>query len=121
MTEDVEWPAQWLRGVLELCVLALVCREETYGYAIAQQLDEAGFGRLKGGTLYPILLRLEQDGMVTAEWRQGEGGPGRKFFRATDAGRRELQASAQRWTAFTGVTGAVLDGAEQHLHGEATR
>jgi PadR family transcriptional regulator, regulatory protein PadR len=108
MTADHEWPAQWLRGVLELCVLALVCERETYGYAIAQSLQEAGLGRIKGGTLYPILLRLEEDGLVSSAWREGDAGPGRKFFRATDEGRRELRRRADRWSAFTATTNALV-------------
>jgi hypothetical protein len=45
------WPSQWMRGPLELCVLALVADQATYGYAIVQRLEAAGFGRIKGGTL----------------------------------------------------------------------
>jgi PadR family transcriptional regulator, regulatory protein PadR len=108
MPSEQEWPAQWLRGVLELCVLALVCEQETYGYAVAQQLEEAGFGRIKGGTLYPILLRLEQDDLIKSTWREGDAGPGRKFFSATDRGRSFVQQRADRWLAFTRTTDAVL-------------
>lgn len=108
MPDGQEWPAQWLRGVLELCVLALVCGEETYGYAIAQQLERAGFGRIKGGTLYPILLRLEEDDLISSTWREGDAGPGRKFFSATERGRTALQQRADRWSAFTRTTEAVL-------------
>src|SRR5512142_1693960 len=120
MKAEPEWPAQWLRGVLELCVLALVCQQETYGYAIAQQLGEAGLGRIKGGTLYPILLRLEEDELITAQWREGEAGPGRKFFRATGRGHRELRDRTARWAAFTGITQAVLAGTDRAARDEAT-
>ena len=68
------WPAQWLRGALELCVLAIVAEGETYGYAISQRLAAARFGQVKGGTLYPILLRLEEDGLVASAWQAGAGG-----------------------------------------------
>jgi PadR family transcriptional regulator PadR len=105
---DHEWPAQWLRGVLELCVLALVCERETYGYAIAQDLQRAGLGRIKGGTLYPILLRLEEDELIGSAWREGDAGPGRKFFHATDRGRRELRHRVDRWSDFTSTTDTLL-------------
>jgi len=107
-TASDAWPTQWLRAVLELCVLALVTAEETYGYAIGQNLEAAGFGRVKGGTLYPILLRLEEDGLVESDWREGQGGPGRKFYRATDAGRVELDRRRRLWAEFTGTTDKVL-------------
>jgi PadR family transcriptional regulator PadR len=102
------WPAQWLRGALELCVLALVAEGDTYGYAIAQRLEAANFGRIKGGTLYPILLRLEQDGLVSSTWHAGDAGPGRKFFRITAHGRNELQSRHANWKAFTAATGKLL-------------
>lgn len=121
MQQESEWPAQWLRGVLELCVLAQVCQQETYGYAIAQQLSEVGLGRVKGGTLYPILLRLEEDGLITAQWRDGEAGPGRKFFSATGRGHRELRDRAERWVAFAGITETILAGVDRATRDEATR
>lgn len=102
------WPTQWLRGALELCVLALVAERDTYGYAIAQRLEAANFGRIKGGTLYPILLRLEQDGLVSSAWHAGDAGPGRKFFQITARGRNELQSRHANWTAFTAATDKLL-------------
>jgi PadR family transcriptional regulator PadR len=105
------WPAQWLRGALELCVLALVAERDTYGYAIAQRLEAANFGRIKGGTLYPILLRLEEDGLVTSAWHAGQAGPGRKFFQITAQGRNELHSRRASWIAFTTATDKLLSAA----------
>jgi PadR family transcriptional regulator, regulatory protein PadR len=90
-----------MRGVLSLCVLAVVAEHETYGYAVAQRLEAAGLGVVKGGTLYPVLARLEQDGLLVSTWREGDGGPGRKFFVATPAGRAALRARTDAWTTFT--------------------
>src|SRR5690625_898005 len=86
------YPSEWLRGVLELCVLRVLADGATYGYAIAAELAQAGLGEIKGGTLYPLLGRLEKNALVTAEWRAGEGGPGRKYFALTAAGRAELDS-----------------------------
>lgn len=72
----------------------------TYGYRILQRLDEAGFGTIKGGTLYPILSRLEADGLVTSYWGEGDGGPGRKFVSITDAGKAEVERLRRSWPAF---------------------
>ena len=99
--EEQQWPAEWMRGVLSLCVLSLIAAEETYGYSVAQQLKAAGLGTVKGGTLYPVLTRLEQEGLVTSSWRAGDGGPGRKFFRATPAGRAALRDRTTNWLTFT--------------------
>jgi PadR family transcriptional regulator, regulatory protein PadR len=105
---DDGWPTEWLRALLPLCVLGVVAEEETYGYAIAQRLQSAGLGVVKGGTLYPVLNRLEQDGLVTSSWREGIGGPGRKFFTVTPAGRAHLAERTSAWSTFTERAGALL-------------
>ena len=97
-----------MRGVLTLCVLAVVADGETYGYVIAQKLLAAGLGTVKGGTLYPILARLEQDGLVTSRWRAGDAGPGRKYFAVTAAGRRALLEQTDDWVTFTGRATALI-------------
>ncbi len=112
MQIDESWPSDWLRAVLPLSVLAVVAEEETYGYAVAQRLREAGLGAVKGGTLYPVLNRLEEDGLMRSSWREGAGGPGRKFFTVTAAGRAELAGRTTAWHLFTGRATALLPSLE---------
>jgi PadR family transcriptional regulator, regulatory protein PadR len=95
------WPGEWLRGVLSLCILGVIAEGETYGYAIAQRLHETGLGRIKGGTLYPILNRLEQEALVRSRWVDGEGGPGRKAFVISEDGLEHLRERAADWQTFT--------------------
>ncbi|MBT0993472.1 PadR family transcriptional regulator [Cellulomonas sp. DKR-3] len=97
-----------MRGVLEVCVLRVVGLGPTYGYAIGQALEEAGLGSVKGGTLYPLLTRFEQAGLVDIEWRPGAGGPGRKYYTLTAAGRAEAQRRAGDWVAFSDTVTRVL-------------
>ena len=108
MTDDEQWPADWLRGVLPLCVLGIVAEEESYGYAVAQRLQATGLGSVKGGTLYPVLTRLEQEGLLESTWREGGGGPGRKYYTVTDAGRHTLTERGERWRTFAERAGALL-------------
>jgi PadR family transcriptional regulator PadR len=103
-----------MRGALTISVLAIVAEQETYGYAIGQRLHDAGLGNVKGGTLYPILTRLEQDGLITSRWQAGDGGPGRKYFAATPAGRDSLRQLSHDWTTFTGRVTALLPAGRQH-------
>jgi PadR family transcriptional regulator PadR len=105
---DQERRGQWLRGVLDLCVLGLVARRESYGYELSQRLDAAGLGPIRGGTLYPVLLRLQRTGLVAARWRSGDAGPARKYYRVTAAGRQALAAAVGDWTAFTRGVGGIL-------------
>ena len=78
---------EWQRGVLATCALAVLADGEAHGYAIAQRLQAAGIGPVRGGALYPVLNRLEQDGLLVSTWQEGAGGPGRKVFRLTASGR----------------------------------
>jgi PadR family transcriptional regulator, regulatory protein PadR len=110
--DDSRWPSDWLRGVLELCVLGALQAGPSYGYAIAQSLEQAGLGAVKGGTLYPLLGRLEAEQLVEATWQVGDSGPGRKYFALTAAGRDALRARAGRWHRFVEITAAVVDTAE---------
>ncbi len=113
MTED-RWPGEWMRGVLSLCVLRVVADGPTYGYAIAARLADAGLGTVKGGTLYPILTRLETEGSISSSWEAGDGGPGRKFFTLTAAGERALHERTEQWRVFTERAGGLLSSPSVH-------
>ena len=106
------WPSDWVRSALPGVVVALVSDEEAYGYLIAQRLAAAGFGSIKGSTLYPLLARLEQEGTLLATWREGDGGPGRKYYAVTAAGRQWLTDFRSSWAAFTIATTSVLNSME---------
>ena len=90
--------AQLLKGVLEYCVLKLIAQEPTYGYEIVMHLKQVGFSDLSESTLYPLLLRLEQQGKVTVERRPSPKGPSRKYYIVTEEGRRALLEFRQDWS-----------------------
>lgn len=108
-----EWPSEWLRAVLELCVLRILADGPTYGYEIATRLADEGLGTVKGGTLYPLLKRFEQSGRVDVDWRPGDGGPGRKYYLLTDAGRADLAARRALWHQFVATTADILTPQEE--------
>ena len=89
--------AQLLKGVLEYCVLKLIAQEPTYGYEIVMHLKQVGFSDLSESTLYPLLLRLEQQGKVTVERRPSPKGPSRKYYVVTEKGGEALQTFQQDW------------------------
>lgn len=107
-------PADWLRGVLDLVVLRVVAEQATYGYAIASELADHGFGEIKGGTLYPLLGRLQQAGQVESQWRAGDGGPGRKYYWITAAGLRRLRTEGRTWTRFADLVGSLVTSDPAH-------
>lgn len=95
--------------MLDLCVLATLAEQERHGYAIAGRLDDVGVGRVKGGTLYPVLARLQAAKYVTARWEPGDRGPGRKYYALTDRGRALLRDQGREWLAFVRTTEKLID------------
>lgn len=91
---------QWLHGFLDLCLLALLHEGPDYGFALAQRLSSAGLGEIPGGTLYPALVRLEQQGLVDVSWAASDTGPPRKYFSLNASGRAALRRDSARWAAF---------------------
>ena len=90
------------RGSLELIVLHLLTPGEAYGYEIVSKLTDQSAGSLgvTEGTLYPVLYRLENAGFVSVRWETQARGVPRKYYRLTDAGRRELATLTREWTTF---------------------
>jgi PadR family transcriptional regulator PadR len=79
--------AQLRKGILELAIMGVLTQERHYGYSLVRALAEKGSVSLKEGTVYPILARLERDGVLRSEWVESEQGPPRKYYEITAAGR----------------------------------
>jgi len=102
---------QLKKGVLTLCVLALLNRHDSYAYEIASTLSDAiDMGE---GTIYPLMRRMQSDGQVETYLVESPSGPSRKYYRLTDAGRRALEAQTTEWRAFAQAVESVLDGPAQ--------
>lgn len=80
-----------LKGMLEGCILQVISMEETYGYEISRKLNLYGFGEISEGTIYPLLLRLQKNGLISSVMKASENGPNRKYFYLTEKGRIELE------------------------------
>lgn len=88
---------EFLKGILEGCVLEIICREETYGYEIVKKLNALGFEDVVEGTVYTILLRLEKNKLVDVQKKPSEIGPPRKFYSLNAAGQQELTTFWSKW------------------------
>ena len=86
------------RGALGIAVLAAL-REERYGYTLRQMLDDAGL-RIDEGALYPLLRRLETQGLLTSEWRE-EGKRNKRFYRLSTDGEHVLAQLLHEWNAIS--------------------
>ena len=100
--------AQLLKGVLEYCVLRLIEKEPTYGYEIVMQLKQVGFAEISESTLYPLLLRLEQQEKVTVERRPSPKGPSRKYYVITEKGTDSLLDFQQEWNRLCGLVEKIF-------------
>ncbi len=97
---------QLKKGVLELCVLALLSEQENYAYEIASRLaEDIGMGE---GTIYPLMRRMQNDGLVSTYLVDSESGPPRKYYRLTAAGRNALTAQRNEWKFFESAVRKIL-------------
>ncbi len=98
-----KYERQLKKGVLELLVLRLLREEEKYGYQLLSELRgrSGGMFAMKEGTLYPILYRLEEDGLVTGRWSEPKGKEiSRKYYALTRQGEETLEELQELWAAF---------------------
>ena len=87
---------QLRKGILELAVMGVLYRGRHYGYSLVRVLSEHG-SSLKEGTIYPILARLDRDGLVRSEWVESDQGPPRKYYSLAPAGRRLFNDLSQEF------------------------
>ncbi|MFN0026771.1 MAG: PadR family transcriptional regulator [Acidimicrobiales bacterium] len=101
--------SQLLKGVLDVAVLAVIDREDTYGYAIVRQLREGGLEGVGEASVYGTLRRLFQAGSLNAYVVASDEGPHRKYYGLTAAGRAELDRGRKQWSNFAGALEDLLD------------
>jgi PadR family transcriptional regulator PadR len=92
--------SQLRRGVLEYCVLALLSRQETYGFELVRRLSESNGMIVSEGTIYPLLGRLRRDGLVITSWKESTAGPARRYYGPTPEGEMALRLFAAEWSQF---------------------
>lgn len=88
--------AQMRKGVLELCVLAIISKEPAYPTDIIKKLKEARLIVVEG-TLYPLLNRLKEAGLLDYTWQESRTGPPRKYYQMTDSGMQFFQGLIETW------------------------
>jgi PadR family transcriptional regulator PadR len=104
MSESLQ--VQLKKGVLEMCVLALLSQGDNYAYDIASRMAEAvGMGE---GTIYPLMRRMQNDGLVSTYLQESESGPPRKYYRLTKSGALALKNQIAEWLAFESAVRKIL-------------
>jgi PadR family transcriptional regulator PadR len=103
------WEAQLRKGALEMATLASLWRGRLYGLEIIRFLESHSRLVLAEGTIYPILIRLKAEGLLTSVWVEAEAGHPRKYYSLTEAGRQRLRVMAAAWDAFSRSLSHLLE------------
>ena len=98
------------QGTLDLLILKTIALGPVHGYAIAQRLEQVSRGvvQVPEGSLYPALHRLENRGLLAADWKATETGREAKFYKLTRKGRKQLEAEAASWQRLIDAIGLIL-------------
>lgn len=97
-TDELENRITQLRkGILELAIMGALYHQSHYGYSLVRLMSRDGSLSLKEGTIYPILSRLNREGLVNAHWVESSQGPPRKYYALTKDGRRQYEALIQEF------------------------
>ncbi len=100
--------SQLLRGVLDLCLLAVMSEGPAYGYEMTKRLRTRGLSMVGEGSIYPLLGRLERDGLVQTHRAASNGGPPRKYYSLSAAGVAALASGRSEWAATRDAVNGAL-------------
>lgn len=102
---------QFKKGVLDICVLATISKKEMYGYGLKVEMSK--LMDINENTLYPLLRRLEKDGLLEPYSKLSEEGRTRKYYRITKDGRIYLEKMIEEWNLFKENVDIILEGGNQ--------
>ena len=97
MLENIK--SQMRKGILEYCILSVMSRQEAYTSDILEALRQADLLVVEG-TLYPLLSRLKNNGLLSYRWQESKDGPPRKYFALTDEGKELLASLDKEWNTI---------------------
>jgi PadR family transcriptional regulator PadR len=104
------WEVQLRKGVLEFVILLALREREQYGFELISGIGKRASLELPEGTLYPLLLRLSKDGLITSRLGVGDGGAPRKYYSLTTHGHALLEAMVQSWSRLFSSVDRMLEG-----------
>jgi PadR family transcriptional regulator PadR len=99
--------AQMRKGVLELCTLAIIAENDAYASDIIEKLKSSDLIVVEG-TLYPLLTRLKNDGLLQYRWEESTSGPPRKYYQLTEEGESSLVSLKSSWVELTSAVEKII-------------
>lgn len=111
MKESNSIDSQIKRGTIEMLLLRLIAEDPSYGYELVQRLDRRSSGliEIREGTLYPVLYRMEDAGLIAAEWETPERGTPRKYYSITVSGRERLDELTTSWRRWIDAVSGIME------------
>ena len=100
--------SQILKGTLEACILQLIKRKDMYGYEITEQLSNYGLDIVAQGTIYPLLMKLEKENLVTSYLKESNFGPPRKYYSITKEGNKYIVNFKDVWSNISTTITEIL-------------
>lgn len=100
---------QIVKGLLDMCLLSVIVEEPSYGYGMVQRLNDYGWVITNENSFYPVLKRLQKQGLIESELVPSTSGPARKYYSATAAGKEMLDLWVTDWRSVRDGVDAVLD------------
>ncbi|WP_052127162.1 PadR family transcriptional regulator [Pontibacillus litoralis] len=97
-----------LKGIIDGCLLAIIKDKEVYGYEMAEKLESYGFHSFSEGTIYPLLMRMQKEELITATLKKSTAGPRRKYYSLTPKGDLELKKFIERWQNLQSNVNGVI-------------
>ena len=100
--------SQILKGTLEACILQLIKNKDMYGYEITEQLSKYGLDMVAQGTIYPLLMKLEKEELVTSYLKESNFGPPRKYYSITKRGEEYIYLFKDVWNDISTTITKIL-------------
>jgi PadR family transcriptional regulator PadR len=103
--------SELIKGSTDMLVLSLLEEKTMYGYEIIKEMENKSEGifELKEGTLYPLLHKLEDEGLLESQWGNGDGNRKRKYYRITPKGKRAIAEKKKEWGVYTKAVKRILE------------
>ncbi len=123
----MEHRSQLLKGVLDMCLLALIAEQPSYGYEMVSKLEARGLDLMSEGSIYPLLSRMQHKDLVEGYYEGSSAGPVRKYYRIRQEGQERLARWREDWVRLSAGVEMVLQGEKGRKeggndgHGQGTR
>lgn len=111
--EHKKWLSQMRKGSLEMCLLGILAGAPRYGFEMVQYFEESNGLLISEGTIYPLLHRLQNQGLIAAHWQESGSGPPRKYYSLTASGQDAFARMRDEWRHYAIAVEAILARSEQ--------